>query len=60
MDLISRAVISGLQQERKDGGEDIGADEELPLEETVSLEEEIAAPKLDIAETVTEEITSAN
>ena len=60
LDLISRAVISGLQQERKDGGEDLGAAEELPTEEVVLVEEETAESDIDAPQEVAGETTSEN
>ncbi len=42
LDLISRSVIAGLQQERQSDGEDLGAAEELPVEEVAAVEEAVA------------------
>ena len=39
LDLISRSVIAGLQQERQGEGVDLGAEEELPMEEIAAIEE---------------------
>ena len=70
LDLVSRAVISGLQQERQEDGEDIGAAEELPAEEalvvevtseeTISVEKENSEPGSNLAQEANEEVTSAN
>jgi len=42
LDLISRSVIAGLQQERQIDGEDLGAAEELPIEEIAAIDEAVA------------------
>ncbi len=42
LDLISRSVIAGLQQERQADGEDLGAAMELPAEEVVAVAEAVA------------------
>jgi len=70
LDLVSRAVISGLQQERQEDGEDIGAAEELPAEEalvvevkseeTISVEKENSEPGSNPVQEANEEVTSAN
>lgn len=73
LDLVSRAVISGLQQERREDGDDLGAADELPeeaalveqvaaepeLEEVAAVEKAAAEPEIEIAEETTEEIASA-
>jgi len=41
LDLISRSVIAGLQQERQSDGEDLGAAMELPVEEVAAVEEAV-------------------
>ena len=51
LDLVSRSVIAGLQQERQSGGEDLGAAEQLPMEEIAAVEEAVAAPEA-VAEAV--------
>ena len=50
LDLISRAVIAGLQQERREDGEDLGAAEELPAEEAGAVEEAVAEPEADASQ----------
>ncbi len=55
LDLISRSVIAGLQQERQSDGEDLGAAMELPAEEVAAVEEAIAAPAVVAAEAAPEE-----
>ncbi len=55
LDLISRSVIAGLQQERQSDGEDLGAAMELPAEEVAAVEEAIAAPAVVAAEAEPEE-----
>ncbi len=45
LDLISRSVIAGLQQERQIDGEDLGAAEELPMEEIAAVEQAVAPPE---------------
>ena len=50
LDLISRAVIAGLQQERREDGEDLGAAEELPAEEASAVEEAVAGPETEISQ----------
>jgi|TARA_B100000315_G_scaffold257308_1_gene305724 small subunit ribosomal protein S2 len=45
LDLVSRSVIAGLQQERQTDGEDLGAAEELPMEEIAAAEDAVAAPE---------------
>ncbi len=42
LDLVSRSVIAGLQQERQIDGEDLGAAEELPMEEIAAVEDAVA------------------
>ena len=59
LDLISRSVIAGLQQERRTDGEDLGAAEELPIEEVTAAEEvttveEVTVVEEAVAEAVTE------
>ena len=63
LDLISRAVIAGLQQERREDGEDLGAAEELPAEEAGAVEEAVAGPEAEgsqaaLKDTSSEEKTS--
>ena len=63
LDLISRAVIAGLQQERREDGEDLGAAEELPAEEAGAVEEAVAGPDAEVSQaapkdTLSEEKTS--
>ncbi|MFP6708337.1 MAG: 30S ribosomal protein S2 [Alphaproteobacteria bacterium] len=58
LDLISRSVIAGLQQERQSDGEDLGAAMELPAEEVSAVGEAIAAPAVVAAEAVPEETVS--
>jgi len=58
LDLISRSVIAGLQQERQSDGEDLGAAMELPAEEVAAVEEAIAAPAVIAAEAAPEETVS--
>jgi len=58
LDLISRSVIAGLQQERQSDGEDLGAAMELPAEEVAAVEEAIAAPAVMAAEAAPEETVS--
>ena len=55
LDLISRSVIAGLQQERQSDGEDLGAAMELSVEEVAAVEEAIAAPAVVAAEAASEE-----
>mgnify|MGYP001495547589 FL=1 len=50
LDLISRAVIAGLQQERREDGEDLGAAEELPAEEAGAVEEAVAGPEAEVSQ----------
>jgi|TARA_B100001964_G_scaffold100864_1_gene112771 small subunit ribosomal protein S2 len=64
LDLISRSVIAGLQQERRTDGEDLGAAEELPIEEVTAAEEvttveEVTVVEEAVAEAVTESVTEA-
>jgi small subunit ribosomal protein S2 len=55
LDLISRSVIAGLQQERQADGEDLGAAEELPMEEVAAVEDAVAEAATETAaETVAE------
>ena len=58
LDLISRSVIAGLQQERQSDGEDLGAAMEPPAEEVAAVEEAIAAPAVMAAEAAPEETVS--
>ena len=58
LDLISRSVIAGLQQERQSDGEDLGAAMELSVEEVAAVEEAIAAPAVVAAEAASEETVS--
>jgi small subunit ribosomal protein S2 len=61
LDLISRSVIAGLQQERQAGGEDLGAAAELPAEEVVAVEqaveEAVAEPEAAAPEAVPDAAT---
>ncbi len=64
LDLISRSVIAGLQQERRTDGEDLGAAEELPIEEVTAAEEvttveEVTVVEEAVAEAVTESVAEA-
>ena len=43
LDLVSRSVIAGLQQERQTDGEDMGAAEESPMEEIAAVEDAAAS-----------------
>ena len=55
LDLISRSVIAGLQQERQADGEDLGAAEELPMEKVAAVEDAVAEAATETAaETVAE------
>ena len=58
LDLISRAVIAGLQQERREDGEDLGAAEELPVEEAGAVEEAVAGPDAEISQAAPKDISS--
>ena len=58
LDLISRAVIAGLQQERREDGEDLGAAEELPAEEAGAVEEAVAGPEADVSQAAPKDTSS--
>ena len=58
LDLISRAVIAGLQQERREDGEDLGAAEELPAEEAVAVEEAVPGPELEVSQAAPKDTSS--
>ena len=58
LDLISRAVIAGLQQERREDGEDLGAAEELPAEEAGAVEEAVAGPEAEVSQAAPEDTSS--
>ena len=58
LDLISRAVIAGLQQERREDGEDLGAAEELPAEEAGAVEEAVAGPEAEASQAAPENTSS--
>jgi len=59
LDLISRAVIAGLQQERREDGEDLGAAEELPAEEAGAVEEAVAGPEAEVSQAAPKDTASA-
>ena len=58
LDLISRAVIAGLQQERREDGEDLGAAEELPAEEAGAVEEAVAGPEAEVSQVAPKDTSS--
>ena len=58
LDLISRAVIAGLQQERREDGEDLGAAEELPAEEAGAVEEAVAGPEAKVSQATPKDTSS--
>ena len=58
LDLISRAVIAGLQQERREDGEDLGAAEELPAEEAGAVEEAVAGPEAEVSQAAPKDTSS--
>lgn len=58
LDLISRAVIAGLQQERREDGEDLGAAEELPAEEAGAVEEAVAGPDAEVSQAAPKDTSS--
>ena len=60
LDLISHAVIAGLQQERREDGEDLGAAEELPAEEAGAVEEAVAGPEAEVSQAAPKDTSSAN
>ncbi|MFP6726642.1 MAG: 30S ribosomal protein S2 [Alphaproteobacteria bacterium] len=60
LDLISRAVIAGLQQERREDGEDLGAAEELPAEEAGAVEEAVAGPEAEVSQAAPKDTSSTN
>ena len=59
LDLISHAVIAGLQQERQEDGEDLGAAEELPADEAGAVEEAVAGPEAEVSEAAPKDTSSA-
>ena len=59
LDLISRAVIAGLQQERQEDGEDLGAAEELPADEAGAVEEAVAGPEAEVSQAAPKDTSSA-
>ena len=59
LDLISHAVIAGLQQERQEDGEDLGAAEELPADEAGAVEEAVAGPAAEISQAAPKDTSSA-
>ena len=58
LDLISRAVIAGLQQERREDGEDLGAAEELPAEEAGAVKEAVAGPEAEVSQAAPKDTSS--
>ena len=58
LDLISRAVIAGVQQERREDGEDLGAAEELPAEEAGAVEEAVAGPEAEVSQAAPKDTSS--
>ena len=58
LDLISHAVIAGLQQERQEDGEDLGAAEELPAEEAGAVEEAVAGPEAEVSQAAPKDTSS--
>ena len=58
LDLISRAVIAGLQQERREDGEDLGAAEELPAEEAGAVEEAVAGLEAEVSQAAPKDTSS--
>ena len=59
LDLISHAVIAGLQKERQEDGEDLGAAEELPAEEAGAVEEAVAGPEAEVSQAAPNDTSSA-
>ena len=59
LDLISNAVIAGLQQERQEDGEDLGAAEELPADEAGAVEEAVARPEAEVSQAAPKDTSSA-
>lgn len=59
LDLISHAVIAGLQQERQEDGEDLGAAEELPADEAGAVEEAVAGPEAEVSQAAPKGTSSA-
>ena len=59
LDLISHAVIAGLQQERQEDGEDLGAAEELPADEAGAVEEAVAGPEAEVSQAAPKDTSSA-
>jgi len=60
LDLISHAVIAGLQKERQEDGEDLGAAEELPADEAGAVEEAVAGPEAEVSQSAPEDMSSTN
>ena len=58
LDLISHAVIAGLQQERQEDGEDLGAAEELPADEAGAVEEAVAGPEAEVSQAAPKDTSS--
>ena len=58
LDLISNAVIAGLQQERQEDGEDLGAAEELPADEAGAVEEAVAGPEAEVSQAAPKDTSS--
>ena len=58
LDLISRAVIAGLQQESREDREDLGAAEELPAEEAGAVEEAVAGPEAEVSQAALKDTSS--
>ncbi len=59
LDLISHAVIAGLQKERQEDGEDLGAAEELPADEAGAVEEAVAGPEAEVSQAAPNDTSSA-
>jgi len=59
LDLISHAVIAGLQKERQEDGEDLGAAEELPADEAGAVEEAVAGPEAEVSQATPKDTPSA-
>jgi len=59
LDLISHAVIAGLQKERQEDGEDLGAAEELPADEAGAVEEAVAGPEAEVSQAAPNDTFSA-
>ena len=58
LDLISHAVIAGLQKERQEDGEDLGAAEELPADEAGAVEEAVAGPEAEVSQSAPKDTSS--